>query len=134
MFLYGSLFGFVMCMILFEMVRKGYFQWAGRSRVTRDAVQKLVKECSTWAIMSQQDKSPLLALIHANYAVSHIYALQQIATPEFIYEATSVHIDKLESEVTNLQKLCSDNLIREHPEISPPGNVFNDALQSLYKY
>ena len=134
MFLYGLLFGFIICVMLFELVRKGYFQWVGRSRITHDAIKKLVKECSTWAIMSQQDKSTLLALTHANYAVSHIYALQQISTPEFIFEATGVHIDKLETEVTQLQKRCADNLVKEYPEVSLPGNVFNDALQELYKY
>ena len=131
MFSYGLILGFIICFVLFELVRKGYFKWVGHARVTHDAVKKLVKECSTWAILSQQDKSQMLAMTHSNYAVAQIHALHQIATPEFIFEATNVHIDKLESEVYEIQKKAANNLIHQNPEISPPGDMFNKALQEI---
>lgn len=127
----GVISGFFMCLMLFELVRKGYFKWVGNTRPTHEVVKQLVTECSNWAMMSEQDKSDMMALTHANYAVSHYYAIQQIATPEFVYESCGVKIEQLGNEVKFIQKKCADKVIQSRPDLMPPGSVFSSAVQDL---
>ena len=127
----GVFVGFVICLILFEMVRKGYFKWVGSARPTHEVVKRLVNECSEWAMMAEQDKSDMLALTHSNYAVSYYHAIQQIASPEYVYESCGVKLDNLGSEVKNLQKRCADQVIQSRPDLMPPGSVFSEAVQEL---
>ena len=130
-FIVGIIIGFAICLTLFEMVRKGLFKWVGSARPTHDVVKNLVKECSQWAMVAEQDKSDMLALTHANYAVSHYYALQQIATPEYVYESCGVKLDSIGDEVKLLQKKCADKVILSRPDLMPPGSVFSEAIQNL---
>ena len=132
-FIIGIILGFIACLVLFEMVRKGYFKWTGSARPTHKVVKNLVNECSQWAMIAEQDKSDMLALTHANYAVSHYYALQQIATPEYIYESCGVKLHDLGEEVKLLQKKCADKVIVSRPDLMPPGSVFSSAIQELSK-
>lgn len=41
--------------------------------------QMLLRQTSRWAVASQQDKSPMIAVLHANYAVGYLDALQSFA-------------------------------------------------------
>ena len=45
-----------------------------------DPVNILIRQASRWSVASQQDESPMIALLHANYAVGFLWALQDIAT------------------------------------------------------
>ena len=128
---FGILCGFVICLIFFEMVRKGYFKWVGSARPTHEVVKRLVNECSQWAMMAEQDKSDMLALTHANYAVSHYFAIMQIANSDFVYESCGVKLDELGNEVKYLQKKCADKIINSRPDLMPPGSVFSSAVQGL---
>ena len=127
----GIVIGFFICLFLFELVRKGYFKWVGSARPTHEVVKNLVQECSQWAMMAEQDKSDMLALTHSNYAVSHYYALQQIASSEYVYESCGVKLDDLGNEVKILQKKCADKVIVSRPDLMPPGSVFSSAVQEL---
>lgn len=131
--LFGIMCGFFLCLIFFELVRKGYFKWVGSARPTHEVVKRLVNECSQWAMMAEQDKSDMLALTHANYAMSHYYAIQQIANPEYVYESCGVKLDDLGNEVKHLQKRCADKVIQSRPDLMPPGSVFSEAVQNLVK-
>ena len=130
-FVTGILIGFICCMVLFEMVRKGYFRWVGSARPTHEVVKQLVNECSQWAMMAEQDKSDMMALTHSNYAVSHYYAIQQIANPEYVYESCGIKLDDLGNEVKILQKKCADKVIGSRPDLMPPGSIFSSAVQDL---
>lgn len=127
----GVCIGFMMCFFLFEMVRKGYFRWVGSARPTHEVVKRLVHECAQWAMMAEQDKSDMLALTHANYAVSHYHALQHVANPEYVYESCGIKLDDLGNEVKSLQERCANKVIQSRPDLLPPGSVFSSAVQNL---
>jgi len=128
---FGFILGFVICLSLFELVRKGYFKWVGSSRPTHEVVKRLVNECTEWATIAQQDKSDLLALTHSNYAMSHYYALQQIATPEYIFESSGVKMEQLGESVKNLQQQCAKKVRDSRPDLTPPGTLFYEAVQDV---
>ena len=123
--------GFAMCLIFFELIRKGFFQWAGKSRATHETVQKLMKQASHWALTAQQDKNDVLALIHINYAAGYAGAIKDIANDRFIYEATSIHFDDFEQEIAQLQEVILKRFSRLHTEIIPPKSILTENYFSL---
>lgn len=56
-------------------------------------INAMVRQTARWAGASQQDKSPMISLLHANYAAGYLQALELIATENDI------------NQVMNLQKL-----------------------------
>lgn len=40
----------------------------------------LVRQAARWAIASEQDNNPIIALLHANYAAGYLWALKDIYT------------------------------------------------------
>jgi hypothetical protein len=43
-------------------------------------IRTLIRQTARWAIASEQDESPMVAVLHANYAVGYLQALQDIYT------------------------------------------------------
>ena len=123
--------GFFSCLLLFELVRKGFFKWVGNAKPNHKVIKNLIHDCSQWAMMAEQDKSDMLALTHSNYAISHFYALQQIANDEYIYEASGVKMQEFGDELKLLQKKCANKVISSRPDLMAPGSVFTDAVNKL---
>lgn len=47
-------------------------------------IKSLLRQTSRWAVASEQDKSPMISVLHANYAIGYLQALQDIATEKEI--------------------------------------------------
>lgn len=52
------------------------------------AIGVLYRQCARWAVASLQDASPMIAVLHANYAAGYLWAIKDIATPEQFARAT----------------------------------------------
>lgn len=46
--------------------------------------QALIRQIARWTVASQQDTSPMIALLHANYAAGYLQALELITTEQEI--------------------------------------------------
>ena len=55
-------------------------------------IKIMVRSCARWAVASLQDKSPLIAVLHANYAAGYLWALQDCFTDEEIINATGIDV------------------------------------------
>lgn len=78
-------------------------------------IQKLVRGVARWSNASQQDKSPLIAVLHSNYAAGYLWALDEIASEQEIKEATGIDFHQLTNIVTNYQ----DQALKKAVEICP---------------
>lgn len=47
-------------------------------------IKLLLRQTARWAVASEQDKSPMISVLHANYAIGYLQALQDIATEKEI--------------------------------------------------
>ena len=43
-------------------------------------IQALIRQTARWTAASQQDKAPMIAVLHANYGAGYLQALETIAT------------------------------------------------------
>jgi len=77
---------------------------------------RLVKQSAKWATTAQQDESPLLATLHANYAVGYLWALKDIYSTDEISKKAGVNITQFEEHILNVQDMVTKKVIKKCPE------------------
>ncbi len=87
-----------------------------RKRADSSDVVKLVKQSAKWATTAQQDESPLLATLHANYAVGYLWALKDLYDTEEISKKAGVNITQFEEHILNVQDMVTKRAIKKFPE------------------
>jgi hypothetical protein len=79
-------------------------------------IKTLIRSCARWALASLQDKSPLIAILHANYGAGYLWALKEIFTDYEIYRATGIDIIFFTKKITDIQDLATKRLTSTCPE------------------
>tara|TARA_R110000803_G_scaffold155131_2_gene219852 strand:- start:19 stop:399 length:381 start_codon:yes stop_codon:yes gene_type:complete len=90
----------------------------GSNGVSKATIEKLVRQSARFATAAQQDQTPLVAVLHANYSSGYLWALKDIATPKQIHNATGVDVKKFEEHVTNVQDSVTKRTIKKCPEFA----------------
>lgn len=74
-------------------------------------------QTARWATASLQDKSPLISVLHANYAVGYVQALQQAFSEKEIYDSTGEDVRILSRKCGEIQRKATIELVRRCPDI-----------------
>ena len=82
----------------------------------KTSLEILVRQAARWAVAADQDESPMIALLHANYAAGYLWALQDIATPAEVTLYTGVDSHQLKKEIIAIQDKCTQRLARLCPD------------------
>ena len=93
----------------------------GSNGTSKSTIDKLVRQAARFATAAQQDESPLVSVLHANYSAGYLWALKDIATPKQIHNATGVDIQKFEEHILNVQDMVTKKTTETCPEFA--GNV-----------
>tara|TARA_Y100000389_G_C17223324_1_gene394404 strand:+ start:407 stop:706 length:300 start_codon:yes stop_codon:yes gene_type:complete len=89
-----------------------------------EIIKTLVRQTSRWSAAALQDKSPLIAVLHANYGAGYLWALKDIATADQIKHVTNIELLTFEKEITSIQDKVTKNAIRVCPEYNPTSNAY----------
>ena len=92
-----------------------------KTRGMKSSIEKLIRQSARYATAAQQDKSPVIAVLHANYAAAYLYALKDIASNSQIHNATGIDVKKFTQHVTNVQDMVTKKTTETCPEFA--GNV-----------
>ena len=84
-----------------------------------EMIKTLLKQSARWTMVSNQDKNPIIALLHANYGASYLSALRDIATDQEIEAASDVDITKFRNEIIREQDLITKHVMKLCPKYSP---------------
>jgi hypothetical protein len=87
-----------------------------KTRGMNKAIEKLVRQSARYATAAQQDASPVIAVLHANYGAAYLYALKDIATDSQIHNATGIDVKKFKEHVTNVQDMVTRKTSEKCPE------------------
>jgi len=87
-----------------------------KTRGMNKAIEKLVRQSARYATAAQQDASPVIAVLHANYAAAYLYALKDIATDSQIHNATGIDVKKFKEHVTNVQDMVTRKTSEKCPD------------------
>ena len=90
----------------------------GSNGTSKANIEKLVRQSARFATAAQQDESPLVAVLHANYSAGYLWALKGIATPKQIHNATGVDVKKFEEHITNVQDMVTKKMLKKCPEFA----------------
>lgn len=89
-----------------------------RRVVATESLDKLIRQSARYATAAQQDASPLIATLHANYAAAYLYAAKDIATDYQIHNATGVDVIKFKEHIVNIQDMVTKKTVEKCPEFS----------------
>ena len=84
-----------------------FLMMQNKTRGMNKSIEKLVRQSARYATAAQQDASPVIAVLHANYAAAYLYALKDIATDSQIHNATGIDVRKFKEHVTNVQDMVT---------------------------
>lgn len=90
----------------------------GSNGTAKASIEKLVRQSARFATAAQQDESPLVSVLHANYSAGYLWALKDIATPKQIHNATGVDIKKFEEHISNVQDMVTKKTLKKCPEFA----------------
>ena len=68
-----------------------------------------------WALASKQDKSPLVAVLHANYGCAYLWALKDVFNDYEIKSATGIDVIEFQNKITDIQ----DNATKRMTKLCP---------------
>lgn len=86
----------------------------------------LARQSARYAYAAQQDKAPLVALLHANYAAGYLWALKDISTEAEINLILGPNMLKnIESHITNIQDKATRTATKACPKLVHPYSNVN---------
>lgn len=93
-----------------------FLMMQNKTRGMNKAIEKLVRQSARYAVAAQQDASPVIAILHANYAAAYFYALKDIASESQIHNATGIDVKKFKEHITNVQDMVTRRTSEKCPE------------------
>ena len=101
-----------------------YLMMKNKTRGVNKAIEKLVRQSARYAVAAQQDESPVIAILHANYAAAYFYALKEFATDSQIHNATGIDVRKFKEHITNVQDMVTRKTSEKCPEFVGEVDVY----------
>ena len=89
-------------------------------QVSKDKiVSTLLRQTYRWATASKQDSSPMISMLHANYAVGYLSALKELVSDEDIASYGETDPLYLMQSIQELQDYATSSAIQMCPEFKP---------------
>lgn len=87
-----------------------------KPRRQEDVIKTIIRGSARWASASLQDKSPMIAVLHANYAAGYLWALKDSFSDMDIQRASGVDIIEFQKKITGVQDKSTRFMINSCPE------------------
>jgi hypothetical protein len=91
-------------------------------------ISKLVRQTARWATAAQQDQSPLVALLHANYAAGYLWALKDIATETEINKVAGINLKQFEEHIVNVQDMTTKKVLKACPSFAGEVDLYLSTI------
>jgi hypothetical protein len=89
-----------------------------KDKYKNDSVEILARQAARWAAAAQQDESPLIALLHANYAAGYLWALLDISTDKEIFDTIGLDISEFKRKIINIQDFATKRVSNICPQFA----------------
>jgi hypothetical protein len=90
----------------------------------------LYRQTARYAIASTQDESPVVRMLHANYAMGYLMALKDISDPEHFRRVTGIDLISFEHKVAQVQDAATLGIVSENPNLIPDQDPI--LLKAMY--
>ena len=85
------------------------------SKYKAHIISRIMRGSARWALASKQDKSPLVAVLHANYGCAYLWALKDVFNDYEIKSATGIDVIEFQNKITDIQ----DNATKHMTKLCP---------------
>ena len=82
-------------------------------------VNKLIRQASRWSVASKQDKSSMIAVLHANYGVGYLWSMKDILSDNEIEKYGNIDLNKFENEILEIQDKSTKYMAKLCPSYAP---------------
>ena len=89
------------------------------SQDKRDIINILARQAARWSVAAQQDKDPLIAVLHANYGAGYLWAVSDITSASEFKIATGKDFNKFKKEIVNIQDESNKRAVKTCPDLGP---------------
>ncbi len=79
-------------------------------------INTLIRQAARWSAAAQQDESPIIALLHANYGAGYLWALKDIASDQEIEKSTGINVLTFKKKIINIQDEATKKVSRMCPQ------------------
>jgi hypothetical protein len=115
MYIKNVIFAFVILVIISVIVSKFIHKTNNKNE---NKIRSILRGSSRFSLASLQDKSPLIALLHANYGTGYFWALRDAFTDKEIYDTTGLNIQEYQQKITDIQDSITKNIIKLCPNFA----------------
>lgn len=115
MYIKNVIFAFVILVIINVIVSKFIHKTNNKNE---NKIKAILRGSSRFSLASLQDKSPLIALLHANYGTGYFWALRDAFTDKEIYDTTGLNIQEYQKKITDIQDSITKNIIKLCPNFT----------------
>ena len=94
----------------------GYFIFVYLKKLCKDGkdksriISRIMRGSARWALASKQDKSPLVAVLHANYGCAYLWALKDVFNDYEIRSATGIDVIQFQNKITDIQDTATKRM------------------------
>lgn len=109
-FVFSCLFFILFLYFLFYNIHQ---QKKNNTKEKKKQTHALIRQTARWTVASQQDTSPMIALLHANYAAGYLQALELITTEQEINQF--INLQELRKKVYSTQDKAARQVVDSCP-------------------
>lgn len=81
------------------------------------AIKILYRQAARWSVAALQDKSEMIALLHANYAAGYWWSIKDIVSTEQFKEITGIDFLEFENRIVEIQDTATKRMIEKCPDL-----------------
>lgn len=85
-------------------------------------VQGLLRQSARWATAAEQDRNPMIRVLHANYGAGFLWALKGIASDTEIRRLGGVDARQFEEAIVGQQDAATKAMAAVCPKYAPPAS------------
>lgn len=110
---------FLLCALMFIILLFCVLQrTVQRTCDNRNIIETLYRQCARWSTASTQDKNPVVANLHANYAAGYLWALEDLFTSDEITMVTGIDHKIFRKEIQKNQDITTQKVISACPKFA----------------
>ena len=105
----NTLLIFIIIILIFLLLSKSKKQ-------KRNITDTLVRQAARWSLAAEQDESPLIAVLHANYGAAYLWAAKDLSTSEEISKVAGIDSRDFEKKIVDVQDIATTRMSKLCPE------------------
>lgn len=85
--------------------------------IDKQAILTLYRQSARYGVAANQDKSEIIALLHANYAAGFLFSIKELITPDQFKKATGTDFMEFQKKIQVIQDTATRRVVRKCPAL-----------------